>query len=485
MVNCMNTTVKTRIVDVAVIGAGTAGLAAYRAARRGGASAVIIEGGPYGTTCARVGCMPSKLLIAAAEGMHAQERLEAFGIDVPPAKVDGVRVMDRVRSERDRFVGFVLEGVDSIDANDRIRGYASFVDAHTLTVPLEDGSGDLTIQAKSIVIATGSSPNKPELLQPAGDRLIVNDDIFYWTHLPKSVFVVGAGVIGLELGQALSRLGVTVTLLGRSNHIALLSDPVVTDEAIRIFKDEMHYVSNGSVVSVKRVDEGVEVIYQNDQGAIESTVVEYVISTAGRRVNLDKINLGATGIPLNDKGVPEFDKETMQIGDTHAFIAGDANADLPLLHEAADEGLIAGVNAAKLALGQTIEEGHRRTPLGIVFSDPNIAIVGQLYKTLDLTQTAVGQVSFHNQGRSRVMLVNKGILRVYADLKTREFLGAEMIGPRNEHIAHLLAWSHQMDLTIDQMLDMPFYHPVVEEGLRTALRDLQSQLDSQTPIQVA
>ena len=96
-------------IDVAVIGAGTAGLAAYRAARKQGVSALIIEGGPYGTTCARVGCMPSKLLIAAAEAMHAQDKLEAFGIDVPAATVDGVRVMNRVRSERDRFVGFVLE----------------------------------------------------------------------------------------------------------------------------------------------------------------------------------------------------------------------------------------------------------------------------------------------------------------------------------------------------------------------------------------
>src|SRR6185436_10227007 len=112
-------------VDVAVIGAGTAGLAAYRAARARGGRAVIIEGGPYGTTCARVGCMPSKLLIAAAEAAHAIDRAPGFGVHVDGVKrIDGREVMGRVKRERDRFVGFVTAGVDNIPAADRIRGYA-------------------------------------------------------------------------------------------------------------------------------------------------------------------------------------------------------------------------------------------------------------------------------------------------------------------------------------------------------------------------
>src|SRR6185436_1033136 len=122
-------------VDVAVIGAGTAGLAAYRAARARGGRAVIIEGGPYGTTCARVGCMPSKLLIAAAEAAHAIGRAPRFGVHVDaPVRVDGREVMARVKRERDRFVGFVLKGVDSIPAADRVRGHARFVDRNTLQV---------------------------------------------------------------------------------------------------------------------------------------------------------------------------------------------------------------------------------------------------------------------------------------------------------------------------------------------------------------
>src|SRR6476660_94641 len=138
-------------VDVAIVGAGTAGLAAYRAARAAGATAAIIEGGAYGTTCARVGCMPSKLLIAAAEAAHAAERASAFGVHFAGAiRIDGREVMDRVRRERDRFVGFVLGEVERIPKADRIQGYARFVDNHTLEV---DGQSRVT--AKSVVVATG------------------------------------------------------------------------------------------------------------------------------------------------------------------------------------------------------------------------------------------------------------------------------------------------------------------------------------------
>jgi dihydrolipoamide dehydrogenase len=115
--------------------------------------------------------------------------------------------------------------------------------------------------------------------------------------------------------------------------------------------------------------------------------------------------------------------------------------------------------------------------LGVVFSDPQIALVGQSFAKLKKGSFVTGEVDFKDQGRSRVILKNKGLLHVYAELKTRRFLGAEMIGPSAEHIGHLLAWAVQQELTVDRMLEMPFYHPVIEEGVRTALRDAKHKLD--------
>ncbi len=147
-----------------------------------------------------------------------------------------------------------------------------------------------------------------------------------------------------------------------------------------------------------------------------------------------------------------------------------------MLPEAADEGKIAGDNAGRYP---DVRPGLRRTPLTIAFTEPQIATLGATYRQLcasGMPKFALGMVSFENQGRSRVMLQNRGMLRVYGEYGTGRFLGAEMIGPRAEHLAHMLAWACQARMTVDQMLEMPFYHPVVEEGVRTALRDLHADL---------
>ena len=221
---------------------------------------------------------------------------------------------------------------------------------------------------------------------------------------------------------------------------------------------------------MERTNSGVAIDFEDEDGSTRSTVVDFVIAATGRTPNVDRLGLENTSLPLDERGVPVFDPLTMQVGSSHVFIAGDVDNDRPLLHEAADEGEIAGRNAARFP---AIEPGLRRTPLAVVFSDPQIAMVGARFTDLNERDLAVGEVSFEDQGRARVMLKNQGLLRVYADCRTGRFLGAEMVGPRAEHIGHLLAWAHQAGLTVAEMLDMPFYHPVIEEGLRTALRDAQ------------
>ncbi|QRQ83684.1 dihydrolipoyl dehydrogenase [Cupriavidus oxalaticus] len=460
------TTIQT---DVAVIGAGTAGLAAYRAAVAAGKRAVIIEGGPYGTTCARVGCMPSKLLIAAAEAAHELRHTAPFGVHVDgQVRIDGREVMARVRGERDRFVGFVVRGVENIPESDRLRGHARFIDNTTLEV-----DGHTTVRASRVVIATGSRPALPAPFKAFGDRLIVNDDVFAWEDLPNSVVVFGPGVIGLELGQALSRLGVRVRVFGVSGSLGPLTDPAIRAYAAKAFNDEFYLEPQASVTEMARDGDQVVVTYADREGRSVTERFDYALAATGREPNVRGLGLENTGLALDQRGVPVFDPETLQCGNAPVFIAGDANNVLPLLHEAADEGKAAGENAASYP---QVKRLARRAPLAVVFSDPQIAMVGQRYADLAEGSFVTGEVSFEDQGRSRVMLKNRGLMHVYADKASGRFLGAEWIGPRAENIAHLLAWSCQQGLTIGQMLGMPFYHPVVEEGLRTALRDAAARL---------
>jgi dihydrolipoamide dehydrogenase len=374
-------------------------------------------------------------------------------------------------------VGFVVDSVDKLPPADKVRGYARFVDDTTLAVASAPGQGDadITIKASQVVIATGSSPHVPPAWRALGDRLVVNDDVFEWQDLPRSVAVFGPGVIGLELGQALHRLGVRVKIFGRGGGVGPLRDPVVVEHARRIFGAEL-YLDTDAHADVTREGDSVKVTYRAVDDSTHVEQFDYLLAATGRRPNVGSLDLGRTSLALDRFGVPEYDRYTLRAGQSHVFIAGDASNDMPLLHEAADEGRIAGTNAARYP---DVRPGLRRAGLGIVFTDPQIAIVGGGYEVARTAHHVTGSVSFEDQGRSRVMLRNRGLLHVYAEVETGLFLGAEMLGPDAEHIGHLLAWARQMNLAIEQMLEMPFYHPVVEEGLRTALRDAQAKLTAE------
>ena len=460
--------------DVVILGGGTAGMSAFRAARKATENVYLVEDHMFGTTCARVGCMPSKLLIAAADAAHHVREADQFGIHPDGAlRIEGHEVMKRVREERDRFVGFVLEDVEAFPADRRILGRARFRNEHVIVV-----DEHIEITAQRIVIATGSRPFVVPAWQSLGDRLIINDNVFDWETLPASVAVFGAGVIGLEIGQALHRLGVEVHVFGKDNALGGITDPVVLEKALEIFNSEMKlHLDADTSVSLLESGNGVKIDY-TENGNSGSVTVDYLLAATGRKPNVDNLGLDTFDIELDERGVPKADRYTMQTSVEHIFIAGDASNQLPLLHEASDQGMIAGTNAGHFP---AISEGLRRSQLSVVFSDPQIASIGMRFKEISNTYDncgcyAVGEVSFRNQGRSRVMGINKGHLRIYAEHGSGRLLGAEMVGPAAEHLAHLLAWAHQQKMTIAQMLDMPFYHPVIEEGVRTALRDLSKQL---------
>ncbi|MDT8445662.1 MAG: dihydrolipoyl dehydrogenase [bacterium] len=459
---------KTKKLDLAIIGAGSAGMAAYSVARHHTESLALIEGYQYGTTCARVGCMPSKLLIAPAELAHRTSGAEAFGLKLSgPLQIDGPALLKRLRAERDRFVGFVLDSIDEIPAEHKLWGQARFIGPDRLQL-----SEDLEIQAKAFVVATGSIPVIPPPYRDLGDLLLSTDEIFELEDLPRSVAVIGPGVIGLEIGQALSRLGVEVGLYGLGGLFGPFSDPDMRQLALKAFSEELEIHADAQELKAQRIGQEVEISHLVN-GQVQRRRFERVLVTTGRKPRLEGLDLAVTGLKLDKKGRPPLDPKTLQCGDLPIFLAGDASQLRPLLHEAIEQGKQAGKNAA---LYPKITGGWDRTPLAVVFSDPQIAIVGKGFADLEPGCFAQGEVDFANQGRSRVMLKNLGVLRLYAAMADGKLLGAECFGPDAEHLAHLLAWAIEVDSTVDQLLQRPFYHPVIEEGLRTALRDLRKNL---------
>jgi dihydrolipoamide dehydrogenase len=462
--------VKEREVDVAIIGSGSAGLYALGKVKPSGKSFVLINGGEPGTTCARVGCMPSKAIIQVAEDYHRRAIFDRYGIGGhDDLTIDTIEAMEHVQDLRDTFVDRVLSNSTDNMGDEFIEGYARFIEPHVLEV------NDERIRAGKIIIATGSTPIVPDDWSAFGDRIVTTDDFFEQESLPSSMAVIGLGVIGLELGQSLHRLGVDIVGIDMAESIGGISDPDVNKEAIQLIGKEFP-LWLGAGAAISEGENGQLVVTAGDN----SKHVDKILVAIGRKPNLASLNLEAAGIELDDHGIPAYDRHTMQIGDSHIFIAGDVSGERPLLHEAGDEGRIAGHNA----VSGSITAFRRKTPLNITFSDPNVCQVGARFADLDPETTAVGEIRFAPVGRALIMGKNKGILRVYGDKASGRLLGCEMIAPKGENLAHLVNWAIEQELTVGQLLQMPFYHPVIEEALQAALYDLYGKVDAKndTPI---
>ncbi len=462
-----------RKVDVAIIGSGTAGLNAMGRVKRAGKDFVLINGGEPGTTCARVGCMPSKAIIQVAEDFHRRSLFEREGIEGGEyLKVDIPEAMEHTRDLRDTFVDRVLSNsTDHLSEDVFIQQYARFVEPGV--VELEDGQ---RIRADKFVIATGSTPIVPEAWKAFGDRIVTTDEFFELEDLPASMAVIGLGVIGLELGQTIARLGVEVTGIDLAENIGGISDPEVNKAAIEVIGKEFPlWLGHGAEIT-EEADGRLRVTAGEN-----SVVVDKVFASLGRRPNLDRLGLENLGIELDERGIPVYNPNTMQIGDHPLFLAGDINADRPILHEAGDEGKIAGYNAAH----DEIRAFRRKTPLAIVFSDPNIISVGARFADLEPDSFKVGEMKVAPVGRALIMGKNRGTIRVYADKSSGKLLGAEMLAPRGENLGHLLAWCIQKEMTVGELIQMPFYHPVMEEALQAALTSLYHQVEAKNPGPIA
>lgn len=500
-----------RHVDAAVIGAGTAGHNAYRQISKVTDNGVIINEGIWSTTCTTMGCMPSKLLIAAADRAYHANHSDEFGVE-GNATINGKQVMKRVQDERDRFASFALKNVDSWDDNNKIHGRAVFsesglIEAHT-------AEGDIEyIQADHVIIATGSKPFVPEGWKLAlGDALITSDTIFELPDLPKSMAVVGAGAIGLELAQAMNRLGVEVAIFNRAENVGGLKDEAINQKAIACFSNELDLRLNTKIDKVSREEvdsKSLAVIHYTDaEGNSHTWRGEKVLAATGRRNSLHTLGLEHLGVQLDDKNRPlKLDKITGKIEGTNVYIVGDANAYMPLLHVSSNEGYLSGKEVAlkiagladQISMSDAIAKDPdcsdesdilndmspdksqtATTSMSIIFSEPQIMNVGQSLSEIkeEGRPYVIGEVSFDNQGRSRVMGVNCGLLRIYACPKSGLILGASMVGPDAEYIAHILATAITNEVDIDGLLASPFYHPTILEGLRTALRDTIGKINN-------
>ena len=459
---------ETREVEYVILGVGTAGLGAFSRIRKQTDSVLLIQHGPYGTTCARVGCMPSKMLIAAGDLAHAIDKGTYFGID-GNYQVNGKRVFERIKQDRAaKFVGGVLKYVDSIPDRFKVEGKATFVDPQTIDV-----DGKLRVKAAKIILACGSTPYVPPVFEPLQDELDTSDTIFELVDLPKSLAVVGLGVIALELGQAFHRLGVDTTLYGHSGRIGSFTHPEMQREVMRTLQQELKIIPQGEFIAVGKTNTGYELTYRTGAGETITKNYDRVLLASGRVSTLRSMNLDKSGLALDSRGLPHYNPLTMQCGDAPIFIAGDATEDLSLWHEAYIEGRM----AADSALNYPMRKEGKRTPeLGIYFTDPQMAIVGAAYKTLDPEQLIVGRARMGRGPRHEIYNDPNGMIQVYVNKDGGILLGAEIFGRGAEHMAQTLVLAIEHQMSVAEILQMPVYHPSLEEVMKEALNNALFQL---------
>ena len=452
-------------VDVAVIGAGTAGLFAMRQVRRAGKSFVMIDPGPLGTTCARVGCMPSKVALHAAHLWADRVPMAEHGVrGTEHLSVAPDAAWTKVRAMRDRFAGRTAENSRKAMGEHLLEGPARL--REPTVVEVEGPQGPCTVRAGAVILANGSRPVKPKWLDALGDRVITTDELFELETLPRSLGVLGLGAIGLEMGLALARLGVRVVGSDIARWPAGLTDPELGQRVVEQFSGDLPMWLEEAARLTPEAD-GVRM--ETAQGQEK---VERILAAMGRRSNIDTLDPEGKVLPLAEDGLPPVDPATMQVGDLPVFIAGDANGRRLLMHEAGDEGSIAGYNAAR----GTSQRFRRRTPLAIAFTQPDIVSVGTPLSELDPERVLVGTAEGSGNGRSVILEAQDSMVRLYADADTGRLRGAALSAAGGEHLGHLLAWAIQRGETAQQLLSMPFYHPVVEEVVQEALQDLVGQL---------
>ncbi|WP_318345064.1 dihydrolipoyl dehydrogenase [Flagellimonas baculiformis] len=451
--------------DVAVIGSGPGGyVAAIRCAQLGMKTAIIEKYDTLGGTCLNVGCIPSKALLDSSH--HYEDAIKHFaehGIDIPgEVKVNLKQMIARkedVVEQNTKGIEFLM-GKNKIDV---YHGLGSFKDATHITIEKEGKTE--TIEAKNIIIATGSKPSTLPFIQLDKERIITSTEALKLKEIPKHLIVIGGGVIGLELGQVYKRLGSEVTVVEYMDRIIPTMDAALSKELMKVLKKQkMSFNLSHKVKAVER--KGKEVIVKADDKKGEEVVLtgDYCLVCVGRRPYTDGLNLDAAGVKLDDRGRVAVN-DHLQTNVSNIYAIGDVIKGAMLAHKAEEEGVL----VAELLAGQKPHINYDLIP-GVVYTWPEVAAVGKTEEQLkeEGVDYKVGQFPMRALGRSRASMDLDGFVKILADKKTDEVLGVHMVGARCADLIAEAVTAMEFRASAEDIARMSHAHPTYAEAVKEA-----------------
>ena len=452
--------------DVAVIGSGPGGyVAAIRCAQLGMKTAIIEKYSTLGGTCLNVGCIPSKALLDSSHHYEdALKHFEAHGIEIPgDIKIN----LEKMISRKQAVVDQTTKGIQFLMDKNKIdvyEGKGSFKDATHITIEPTKGKPQ-TLEAKNIIIATGSKPSTLPFIKLDKERVITSTEALKLKEIPAHMIIIGGGVIGLELGQVYKRLGSEVTVVEFMDRIIPTMDAALSKELLKVLKKQkVKFLLSHKVKSVERKKNEVIIKADDKKGAEVILKGDYCLVSVGRRPYTDDLNTEAAGVALDDMGRVAVNNN-LQTNIPNIYAIGDVVKGAMLAHKAEEEGTM----VAEIIAGQKPHIDYNLIP-GVVYTWPEVASVGKTEE--ELKEAGVeyksGQFPMRALGRSRASMDIDGFVKILADKKTDEVLGVHMIGARCADLIAEAVTAMEFRASAEDISRMSHAHPTYAEAVKEA-----------------
>ncbi len=452
--------------DVTIIGSGPGGyVAAIRCAQLGMKTALIEKYNTLGGTCLNVGCIPSKALLDSTEHVHkAKTEFSEHGIGVGDVNIDFKQMIKR----KSEVVQQTCDGVSFLMKKNKVdvhTGVGSFKDAHTISVKPAKGKAQ-EITTDKVIIATGSKPASLPFIEIDKKRVITSTEALSLEKLPKSMVIIGGGIIGVEMGSVYGRLGVEVTIIEYMDRLIPSMDADLGKEMKKVMsKIGVNILLKHKVKEVKTTTRSVTVKADDPKGEEQTFKAEYCLVAVGRKPYTAGLGLENVGIETNDKGqVPV--NEALQTNVENIYAIGDVVRGAMLAHKAEEEGILVAEHLA----GQKPHINYRLIPnvaytwpeaAGVGFTEEELKEEGRTYK--------VGKFPFKASGRARASMDTDGFVKVLADKETDEILGMHMIGPRIADLIIEGVVAMEYRASAEDIARMSHPHPTYSEAVKEAV----------------
>ncbi|PWA04003.1 dihydrolipoyl dehydrogenase [Flavobacterium psychrotolerans] len=451
--------------DVVIIGSGPGGyVSAIRCAQLGFKTAIIEKYSTLGGTCLNVGCIPSKALLSSSHHYSEITHFADHGIEVSgEVKVNLEKMIARKQAVVDQTSG----GVKFLMDKNKItvfEGLGSFVDATHVAVAKVDGTSE-TLEAKNIIIATGSKPSSLPFIKIDKERIITSTEALKLKEVPKHLVIIGGGVIGIELGQVYLRLGAQVSVVEFMDRIIPGMDSSLSKELTKVLKKQgMKFYVSHKVKSVERKGDVVVVQAENIKGETVTLEGDYSLVSVGRRPYTNGLNAEKAGVKLSERGMVEVN-DHLQTNISNIYAIGDVVRGAMLAHKAEEEGTM----VAEILAGQKPHINYNLIP-GVVYTWPEVAAVGQTEEQLKASgvEFKSGSFPFKALGRARASGDLDGFVKILANAKTDEVLGVHMIGARCADLIAEAVTAMEFKASSEDISRMSHAHPTFAEAIKEA-----------------